>query len=160
MKKWVLNFICLVILAFALRYAALLFLLGMLPSFAAGYIDKSRDRNVLKTVTACNLAGVMPFIMELWRNGITSSSVHGAMMDSYIWLVMYGASGFGWLLVWFFPQAAYFILEVMQSSAIASLNRQQQQIVDEWGTQVQTSSSRIARGSLTDTVSSNKKKVH
>lgn len=140
-----LYLLCLVGLAFLLRYAVLLLLLGMLPAFVARYVDTSADGNHSRVIFTCNFAGVMPFIVDLFKKGITSDNVHTMLFDPGVWLTMYGAAAFGWGLVWFFPKAVYFLMELAQDSAVNALNAKQQQIVDEWGLEVEKTSRRALR---------------
>lgn len=132
-------------LTLVMSFAILLFMLGMLPAFVANYVDGSNERNHFRIVSACNLAGVLPFLIDLWKKGITSNSVQDMLVDPHVWLVMYGAAAFGWMLVWLFPLTVHFVLNVAQSSAISSLQHKQQQIVDEWGLEVEASARRALR---------------
>lgn len=132
-------------LTVVLTFAMLLLLLGMLPSFVARYVDTSSDHNNSRVIAYCNLAGVLPFIVELFKKGISSEAVASMMVNPHIWLVMYGAAAFGWALVWFFPQAVYFVLDMVQNSSIEKLKVKQQQIVDEWGVEVEKTSRRALR---------------
>ncbi|MCH2547002.1 MAG: hypothetical protein MK052_05280 [Alphaproteobacteria bacterium] len=143
MLLYIVGFIMLII---ALSFAAVLFTLGMLPSFVASYVDTTKERNHFRVVAACNFAGVLPYIMGLLRKGeITSDRVYDLIFTPHVWLVMYGAAGFGWLLVWFFPKMVHFILNSLQDSSVASLYSKQQDIVDEWGIEVETTADRALR---------------
>lgn len=144
-KSMMLYLVCLIVLAFVLRYAVLLLLLGMLPTFVARYVDTSKDGNHARVILTCNFAGVLPFLLDLFKKGISSDSVHGMLFDPTVWLTMYGAAAFGWGLVWFFPKAVHFVMEMAQESGINALNAKQQQIVDEWGLEVEKTSRRALR---------------
>lgn len=138
-----------VLLIVALSFGAVLFTLGMLPSFVANYVDGSEDRNHFRVVAACNFSGVLPFIVDLFRKGdITSDSVYSILFTPYVWLVMYGAAGFGWALVWLFPRAVHFMLQIVQASSANNLRNKQQQIVDEWGIEVELTSNRALRNAM------------
>lgn len=135
-----------ILLVAVLSFAAVLFMLGMLPSFVANYADNSKDRNPFYIVAACNFSGVMPYIAQLFRNGeITSDAVNNLLFDPTVWLVMYSAAAFGWFLVWFFPRAVHYVLNLVQDTAVNGLRERQQQIVDEWGLEVENSSKRALR---------------
>lgn len=146
--KKLLYLVALIALAVVLSFGILLFLLGMLPAFVASYVDSSEERNNFRVVAACNFSGVLPFIMQVWKQGITSDSVIDVMLTPSAWMVMYGAAAFGWALVWFFPQAVYFVLDMVQNNSINSLKSKQQQIVDEWGLEVEATSRRTLRNAV------------
>lgn len=158
-KSRMLFYIMLVVgLTFVLRYAILLLLLGMLPTFVARYVDRSEDGNNSRVIGTCNFAGVMPFIADLFKQGITSDSVYSTMFDPAAWLVMYGAAAFGWGLVLFFPKAVYFLMETVQDSSVKTLQAKQQQIVDEWGLEVEKTSRRALRNATFQEEQRQKKK--
>lgn len=143
----ILGFFGTLILIYFINFAALLVLLGLLPSFVAGYIDRSPDLAKAKVVTACNLAGIVPFVADLLRQGITSSNVHSVLLSGYTWVVMLSAAGLGWVLVWGFPKGAHAVLEYMNKNNVAGLRKRQQQIVDEWGLEVEMTASRALKNS-------------
>lgn len=143
---YIVGFILLIVI---LSFAAVLFILGMLPSFVASYVDTTKERNHFRIVAACNFSGIMPYLAQLYKKGeITSDSVNDLLFNPSVWLVMYGAAAFGWLLVWFFPRAVQFVLNLVQDTTVKSLNERQQQIVDEWGLEVETSSKRALRNAM------------
>lgn len=139
------NIIVMVVLTFTLRYAVTLFVLGMLPYFVATYADQSNERNASKVVFACNFAGVLPYIVQVWTQGISPENVQAMLGNMYVWLVMYSAAGFGWLLVWSLPKIVHFTLDSIQNSNVHSLRKKQQTIVSEWGMQVEAVSRRALR---------------
>lgn len=160
-KTQFLAVLLLIVLTPFLRYAMLVLILGLLPAFVASYVDNTRDRNLSRVVFSCNFAGVLPVIMKLFKRGITSDNTWATMMDPYSWLVMYGAAAFGWLLMWFFPQAVHFTLQLIQSNTIANLKNRQQIIVDEWGMQVESASKRALRNaSFSDSQRKKRKSSH
>lgn len=140
---YLVGFILLIVI---MSFGAVLVTLGMLPTFVASYVDNTDDRNHVRVVAACNFAGVLPFIADLFKKGdISSDAVYDLLFTPYVWLVMYGAAAFGWALVWFFPQAMHLLLNMAQDNSVKALRDKQQQIVDEWGLEVETTSRRALR---------------
>lgn len=135
-------------LIYFINFAALLVMLGLLPSFVAGYVDRSPDLAKAKVVTACNIAGIVPFVADLMRQGITSSNVHGVLLSGGTWVVILGAAGLGWALVWGFPRGAHAVLDFIQKSNVAAMHKRQQQIIDEWGMEVQMTAGRALKNSV------------
>ncbi len=147
-KSWILLGIAMLALIPVLGSAVLIIVLGLLPAFVANYVDMSEDRNLAKAVLACNIAGVLPIISGLWRRGIDFDTMWQTLQDPNAWLVMYSSAAFGWLLIWFFPQAVYLILKMVQDNNIRVLKRRQQVIISEWGMQVDTSSRKVLRNTM------------
>lgn len=142
-KRTVMIVLLLFSMTILLRYAALLFALGMLPAFVASYVDASQERYNYRIVFACNLAGVLPFILQLWQSGISAESVQDKLSDTNVWLTMYGAAGAGWVLVWVFPRLVHFIISAVQQGKVNLLKQKQKQILDEWGDDVQTAALKV-----------------
>lgn len=143
----VLGLFATLILIYFLSFAALLVILGLVPSFVAGYVDRTPDKAKAKVVGACNLAGIVPFVSDLVKQGITSNNVHAVLLSGYTWLVMLGAAGLGWALVWGFPRASHAVLDYVQKSNVAALRKRQQQILDEWGRDVEVTANRALKNS-------------
>lgn len=148
LKTIILGLFGTLILIYFINFAALLVLLGLLPSFVAGYVDRSPDHAKAKVVTACNLAGIVPFVADLLRQGITSSNVHSVLLSGYTWMVMLSAAGLGWALVWGFPKGAHAVLEYTHKNNIAAMRKRQQQIIDEWGQDVELTANRALKNSV------------
>lgn len=132
-------------LTIVFKYAMLLVLLGLLPTFVALYADTTNEGFHARVVGLCNMAGVLPFLGELWVAGITADSVTATIGTPHVWLVMYGAAAFGWGVVWFFPQAMEMTLGIVNRNGIHKLQKRQQEIVDEWGIEVEKTSQRVVR---------------
>lgn len=132
-------------LTIVFKYAMLLMLLGLLPTFVALYADTTNEGFHSRVVGLCNLSGVLPFMGELWLAGITADAVTYMLSKPHVWLVMYGAAAFGWGVVWFFPQAVELVLNLVNRNSIQKLQKRQQEIVDEWGIEVENTSQRVVR---------------
>lgn len=134
-------FLALVMLIF-MSYGGLLIVLGLMPSFVAFYVDKGRGRDSAKVVMTCNVTGLCPFIIEMFQKGVKSSATQSLIFDPFVWLSILGFSAFGWVLVWAFPRTTTVIMDYIQTSHIKSLEKQQQDIIDEWGPDVEASVNR------------------
>ena len=148
-KKFVvLLCIILILLTPFLTYALLIVALGLLPTMVASYTDTSKDMNAFKVVAACNAAGVLPIVADIHRSGITSDSVFSALADGNNWLIMYSAAALGWGFVWAYPKLVGFFLELSKRNQVGSLRVKQQQIVDEWGMDVEAEAKKTLRNQM------------
>lgn len=139
----VVGLFCALLMLFFMSYAGLLIVVGMMPTFVAFYVDRSRYRENAKVVATCNLTGLMPFIIQGFERGVRSTSVQNMIFDSYTWLSILGFSAFGWMLVWLFPRVSIAIISYVQNSHAAILQKQQQAIIDEWGTEIEAEVQRL-----------------
>jgi len=119
-----------------LSYVMAVIAIGMMPSIVANLIEHRKRRLASKTVTALNIAGILPLVFSLARSSDPNFTAQGAFNDPYIWLMIYGFAGFGWLVVSIVPQIAFLILTVKADFTIRKLQALQQQLVEEWGEKI------------------------
>ncbi len=119
-----------------LTYVVTIITIAVMPSIVANVVEKRKRRYASKTVTAFNLAGVIPHIISLARAGDPNMTAKGMMTDPYIWLIIYGLAGFGWIMVQVIPQITFLFLLIKAEMTIKQLKHLQEDLVKEWGEQV------------------------
>lgn len=119
--------------------ALLLFIVGCVPAMVAFIVDREPGRNATLAVTAANIAGVAPFIVELLVNGATMARAVAMLSDVFVIAVMFGTAGIGWMLVLGMPKVAAVYIEVTNETKIKLMRREQQRLVEEWGEEVRGS---------------------
>jgi hypothetical protein len=130
---WILLLVGLIgLLALALP-TAIVFGVGMAPTLASFVVDPERPRYRTYSVSLLNLAGTVPFIIDLWAG---THSLHNALAIVYnvfSWLVMYGSAAAGWALTVAMPSVVTIGYNAWADKRI-TLNRQEQaRLVQEWG---------------------------
>ena len=70
-QKHFLTFIALVASVLFLP-STMILLAGMMPTIAANVVDKTRQKSRTISVGMMNLAGCMPFLLELWMSSSSS----------------------------------------------------------------------------------------
>jgi hypothetical protein len=143
-KLVILLLICSLVMVAVFKLGFIFFMLAMLPSVVAFYVDISRDRMNSQTVFACNLAGALPYMTQMLEEGVSSSAIQQVMTSTTSWLVIYASAGFGWLLIICMPICAQYFINTMHQRQIARLQRLQSRIVDEWGQEVSRFKKQIA----------------
>ncbi len=119
-----------------LRTGFMLILIGLLPAIVTYYTDTTRKHYMFKSVFACNLAGMMPFIGQLLHNGPRSSIMQDIMGDGSNWMIIYGSAFIGWLMVKTAPMIALTLINGFHGTQIARLKSNQRRIENEWGKEV------------------------
>ena len=115
---------------------ALLFLVGLIPTFVAYIADRDPDKTAAMTVAPLNICGVLPFTMEMWKHQHTMQAAFQALGNPLTWLVMYGAAAIGWAIYFMVPPVVT-NFEVMRAQArVQSLNGRRKDLVEEWGPDV------------------------
>lgn len=120
----------------ALQMTYVLFVIGVIPSFVAYYVDRTPGRNLFHTVMPCNLSGVLPFIAELATRGNHASELQAMLGDLSVMLVMYASAGFGWVVYYASPYLASLIINAINSRQISRLQGSQSRLTSEWGAEV------------------------
>lgn len=115
----------------------LFFVLGILPSIVSYYIDATRSNLSFQTVFTCNLAGVLPFMADMLKDHGSNSAVQEIISNSVNWLIVYGAAGVGWLLVFIAPMLSQILINAMHQRQIGRLERHQRILVEEWGSELE-----------------------
>jgi hypothetical protein len=124
------------ILAVTALPLCVLFVAGLLPTFVAALVDRHRGRYLARAVAATNLAGLVLPVLELLRLGVSLAGIAHILGLPYIWLVMYGAAGMGWLLNLAMPSLARVIVDLRADQLQHQLELRTADLVKEWGEEV------------------------
>jgi len=115
--------------------------LGLLPTLVVLFTDTDANKSGLATVGYLNLAGVLPFLIELWQRGQTMEAALVIVRDPYSWVVMLGSAGIGQLILYVVPPMITSIVLINLDSRMRTLREGIQQLEAIWGPDVGTSSS-------------------
>lgn len=124
--------VALVVLLAALP-TALLLVIGFAPTLGARIGDTAPGKYLTKCVFWMNLAGVAPFLFELWGRGNDMATAIAIVTDMFAWLLMYGAAGMGWLLFLGLPGAVAMSRSLNAKRRIYVLRERQKELINEWG---------------------------
>jgi len=113
-----------------------LLLVGMVPSIVAYVVDRDERPMLAFTITPLNLAGLMPYLLQLWTGRDTMPTVVHLLSDVYAWLVIYLAAGAGWLLFLGMPTIVGILLERSLAGRKAQLEALQAKLRADWGADV------------------------
>lgn len=113
--------------------------LGLIPTVVALFTDTDENRSGLATIGYLNLAGVLPFLIELWQHGQTMDVAMRIVRDPYSWLIMFGSAGIGHLILYAVPPMIASIILINAESRLKVLREGVQQLEAIWGPDVGTS---------------------
>jgi hypothetical protein len=119
-----------------LRVGYIFFLLAMLPTVIAYYMDNTRTQNTYKTIRACNLAGMLPSAFSVVHYGSIDAALQILIGDPDVWTTTYGAAAVGAVMLFIARWAAYFIIELSSDQRIKTLKETQEQLLAEWGPRI------------------------
>jgi len=109
---------------------------GLLPTFVAYIIDRSKGKSATFSVGSVNFIGVFPYIVQLWGGENTFNAALMITTDLVAMLVMYAASAFGWLIFLALPTLISSFVVIMQQRKVAQLRGEQKELIEEWGPHV------------------------
>ncbi len=138
-KKRKFNLIYLVFImatAAMLLPTTLLILVGMIPTFVAAYIDRTKEQTAGLTVGAMNAAGVLPHLIELWRIGHTVDQSIRLLADPMTLLTMYAAAAMGWILYLNIPPLMKILAVRRRRSEADRLRSDMKELINTWGVDV------------------------
>lgn len=126
----------------------LLLCLGLLPTLVVLITDTDRQKSSAATIGFMNVAGVMPFIVDLWQQGQTMEVALRILGQPNTWLIMLGAAGVGKLLLYAIPPAMALLTLTRMDVRLKGLKDGLEHIKSTWGPDVATSRSpdEIRRG--------------
>ena len=109
---------------------------GLIPSLVAYILDRTPQKNATYCVASLNIAGVFPFLMDLWRGSHEVGQVVTILTDVFTLLLMYGAAAFGWMVYMSVPPVIAAFRAVMEQHRLTQLKDIQRQLIEEWGEEV------------------------
>ncbi|MBF0093900.1 MAG: acyl-CoA synthetase [Alphaproteobacteria bacterium] len=122
--------------AFMFLPTIILLFFAMLPTFAALLAERGPNRFAWLCVGGMNFAGTSPYLLDLWVSGQSYGKVFEILGSVVTLMVMYGSSGFGWLLYSTLPPVVTVFMTLSASRRIARLRGVQRTLVDKWGPEV------------------------
>jgi hypothetical protein len=123
----------LLIVLFAALPTALLLVIGFAPTLGARIGDTQRGKHLTKCVAWMNLAGVSPFLVDLWARGHDMATAMAIVTDMFAWLLMYSAAGMGWLMYLGLPGLVSVFRSLNASRRVYVLRERQKELINEWG---------------------------
>ncbi|NBX74297.1 MAG: hypothetical protein EBZ69_04340 [Alphaproteobacteria bacterium] len=109
---------------------------GLLPAMVAFVVDRDREKAAAITVFALNSAGVLPLVVDLVKKGHDFDAAFTILGNPASWMMMYGAAGMGWLLVFFIPPLVVSLMQASAESRIKEIADQQGHLRKTWGNAV------------------------
>lgn len=116
----------------------LLICAGLLPTLVALFTDTDPDKSSTATIGFMNLAGVLPFLVDLWKKGQTMDVAIVILREPRTWLIMFGAAAIGHLLLFIIPPIMTSMTISRMESRLSSLKEGLEQLRAIWGPEVAT----------------------
>ncbi len=125
-----------VILMLVSMASLVLVVFGMLPTFVAVLVDRSPQRFAFISVMAMNLAGVFPYLLDLWMGSNSMSVAIDSLTDVFSLFTMYGSAAVGWVLFIVTPPIVTTVMTFIAQRRVSILRANQKRLLAEWGNAV------------------------
>ncbi|MER2519541.1 MAG: hypothetical protein ABTQ34_02505 [Bdellovibrionales bacterium] len=112
--------------------------IGLIPTLVAIFTDTDREKYSATAVGAMNVAGLTPFVVELWTKGQTLGHVFEILKDANNWLVILGSAAIGQLLLFVVPQITASMTSAHYDIRLKTLKANLEELKNTWGPDVAT----------------------
>ncbi|MCK5574408.1 MAG: hypothetical protein KAI28_01275 [Sphingomonadales bacterium] len=110
---------------------------GLMPSFAALMADQTQYKGTrLRTIFAFNMAGLLPFLMDVVYYNEGLGAAIDVFSNIYFWMVVFGVAGVGSLVLAIAPHIAAFLIQALAEDRLDRIAKEQKKLVGEWGEEV------------------------
>jgi hypothetical protein len=125
-----------VLMALVVMPTTALLSVGLLPTFVAGFVDRSPGRTKAITVGALNLAGCFPFLLQLWSQGHTFDRAISIVSNPTAIITMYAAAAVGYFIDWTLTGFVAGIMRQRGQARLKVIAETQEELIKRWGREV------------------------
>ena len=128
--------ICLCVLSLVSIPSGILLLLGMLPTLSIWQYDHTHNKNIALTVGFMNVAGIIPFIIQVFPNGQKMNEAFPILESAKTWGLIYVSAFMGWMIL----QGLHPLIKNQLTAQITKrqekFKKMQELLVEKWGEDV------------------------
>ncbi len=116
--------------------STVLLLIGMLPTLAALFADRTKRKSKAIAIGTMNMAGCSPFLFSLWMNGNGFGEAVEIITDFWPVVIMYLAAATGYLINWSISGVIASVLYQRGQARQKTIKKLQKELVERWGPEV------------------------
>jgi hypothetical protein len=129
---WIFIILASCFLVFLMPAIFALVLVGMVPTWIAGFVERHGVSRVQVTA-ALNFAGVLPFMGQLWAADGSLRELMQLAGSVYTWAVVYGSASMAIAYLWVGPHVAAMYLDFKAARYVHFYEKQKTALVADWG---------------------------
>lgn len=107
-----------------------------LPTLAAWFSERGKDKLAWICIGGLNFSGVIPFLFSLWFGVNTVEEALNMVSSGGVLFSAYVCSAIGWLIYRFVPPTIMRWLMMVSSRRSTALKAAQEKLIEEWGPEV------------------------
>ncbi len=109
---------------------------AMLPSVISIVTDRANYGYKWVCIMGLNLAGMLPYLFDLWMGVHDMVSVIDILTDVSSMVVIYGCAMMGWLLYVLVPPIIVSTISISDKNRVRILKKKQEMLIKKWGAEV------------------------
>lgn len=114
------------------NYSFLFFAIAMLPAVISIFADKESHGCSSSTITAFNLLGVFPYIVQVWPSQDMDYTIKLIMSELRTWIMIYGSAMLGIFFYWLIPYLVKKLYHAKNRVEISLLKSKRNSISADW----------------------------
>lgn len=115
---------------------AVVFMVGMLPSFVAFFVDNTRERTRAFTVALLNFVTCFPFMLDVAMKTQTLESAYDILLDPINVVVMFSGAVAGYFLDWTLAGISNVIMTTKARARLESIDKRHAELKRKFGIEV------------------------
>lgn len=112
--------------------------LGLIPTLIALITDTDREKSSAVAIGSLNIAGLTPFVIDLWMHGQTMGYVFQILKEPQNLLIILGSAGIGKLIIFAVPPVLASFTVARCEGRIRLLKENLETLKTSWGPDVAT----------------------
>lgn len=125
-----------VLLSIIFSAMAIIFVIGMIPTFVSWFVDKTKGRARTFTIAAMNFAGCTPFVIEVFNKGNNIEMAINYICEPRTIVVIYFAAGMGYLIDWSMTGIVSSFAIESAKKRLKQIEKEKAAIIERWGPEV------------------------
>lgn len=109
---------------------------ALIPTAVAWFLDLTPSMVLARTVIPLNLATIIPLTVQIYNADEPAQKLTEFMVNPWIWLLIYAASGFGFLLYYCLPLMIKIFITLRTDKRRREFMAAQKALKEEWGNEV------------------------
>jgi len=124
----------LMVVGFINTDAAMLIVIGLMPTLVLGFTGKGDYKTErMMSVAFANMTGVLMLISSVMSKTNTFEQL---IADPTNWIIMWGSAAIGYALNFVGPMIAAVVMQGMVKDRLKAIQQQRQELIDLWGFEV------------------------
>lgn len=131
-----LMLVCSMLVGAAFLPVAVIFIVGMVPSIVAFFVDSTREKTRAFTVGLLNFVTCFPFMLDVAMKTQTLSSAYVVLMDPLNIVIMFTGAVAGYFLDWTMAGISNVIMTAHAKNRLEAIDKRQAELKRRFGPEV------------------------